>query len=203
MTMAHGKDYRDIQDITLPAMREYADKYDYTLVNVRPNTLVDTERPPSWWKLEAMMRAFQHGAHDILWLDADVLIIRDDKDIYSDFTTGLFGIVVHNLPIHGTVPNCGVWIVNRSFSMYLLKMSRFDQFHSSQHVWEQAALVHLLGGNHDKYPIVLPSPHMPYTPLPQEWNAIDIMSVGDGTARFYHAMRGPDRKDRLTRGIKS
>lgn len=197
ISLAVGPEYEEMFEVTRPAMQRYARAHGYTSAVPNHEVFVDTERHPSYWKIEAILRCFLAGIDIVLWLDADVEILNFDRDIAQDLgRENLFGCVVHRTKTHGTIPNAGVWVVRKEFAPWLLKMNRLDRFASSPHVWEQAALVSIMGGNHDQYPITLPETKpLPWAELPYEWNVIDQDERGvPEMTRFFHSVRGTDNR---------
>lgn len=202
LTLAHGEPYERMLEITYPYMHKYGLKHGYTVSKVNPNVIIDKDRHPSWWKLEAILRGALCSADIILWLDADVLIIDNTHDIANELENHITGLVVHENQVHGRVPNCGVWLLRKEFVPYILKMSREDNYPTSNRIWEQAALIKIMNGTIN-FPIKLPETKpFPWKELSQEWNHTQQTK----NTRFFHATGSKNLEDRinsLNRGIQN
>ena len=150
--------------------------------------------PPSWWKLD-IIEHLLNSYDQVLWMDADVLICRFDIDISTEMNEdSVFGLVVHETP-DGSVPNCGVWFLNKSFLDLIPKIRSHNNFRRSEHWWEQASLIHLMGADPDSTPVVLPSHYdFKWTQFNYVWNPHinDHRKIPDDT-KFFHATSYNDR----------
>lgn len=196
--VSFGTNYHHkLLSLSVPTFYIYAHTHNYDLF--LPNEQFfndDTKKlPPSWWKLDAIAHLL--SSYDkVLWLDADVIIYKFDVDIidtvddrYSDFS-----VVVHET-LDGQVPNCGVWLLNKSCLSWLDQLKQYTEFRRSQFWWEQAALLHLLGINPDDQVISLPTTYnIPWTQLDYIWNphVHDKRKIPEET-RFFHATSYNDR----------
>jgi hypothetical protein len=101
-------------------------------------------------------------------------------------------MVVHHTP-DGAVPNCGVWHVRRAAAGILESLWKHNSFVKSDCWWEQAALIHVLGGDPDATPTLTP-PGPLWGELPYEWNPHIRDARGiPGDCRFFHATQFQDR----------
>lgn len=196
--VSFGTDYHHkLLSLSIPTYYKYAYNHHYDLF--LPNNdffSIETKKlPPSWWKLDAIEHLLQ-SYDKVLWLDADVIIYQFDIDIIDTVndTDVDFSLVVHETP-DGQVPNCGVWLLNKSCLKWLYKLKQYRNFNRSQCWWEQAALLHLLGINPDSQNISLPQRYdIPWTQLDYLWNPHinDRRKIPDNT-KFFHATGFSDR----------
>lgn len=185
LTGARGPLHIAMQTLTLPAMRQYAERHGYDLHVV---DLPDKGRPASWEKLPALIDAL-HTYDQALWLDADVAIINGDVDITADVDPLLWqALVIHGFA-NGNIPNCGVWLVRKpmiDILSYANEVSFIDEIVRIHPWWEQAFLMMEMG-----YDISLDfyrkidTGLWDYTcVLPVEWNWIGIPD--NEIMRFRH-----------------
>ena len=196
--------HEELLDIALPTFWRYAKAHDYDLYVPRHNAMQRFRqadgRCVSWLKV-LVVRSLLDSYDVVLWLDADVAILRHDRDILHDTTDKPMHMVVHRTP-DGHVPNCGVLVVRKQARFFLDGLWEHDGFMRSAGWWEQAAVIHCLGGDPD-------SPHdvgVPAGPLwgelPYEWNphGNDERGVPED-ARFFHATMFPDRAAEMRRRV--
>ena len=164
-------------------------------------------RPASWGKigwLQHLVEEDEWLESVILWLDADVVVVRHDKDIAGDIAwedRPFVSMTVQDTP-DGAVPSCGVMLVNGCVRSALSNLSEIgracgpDGMNAvrSQGWWEQAAMIRWLGGDPDPTPIVTPVPSEKWGTLSYEWNPhpCDPRGIPDDL-RFFHATSTNDR----------
>jgi hypothetical protein len=190
---------RELLEISEPTFREYADRHDYDLLVFDD---IPKIRPASWFKVQAMLQAFR-DYDEVLWLDADILILDGTRDLADEVPPDAWqAMVCHHTP-DGEVPNHGVWFARRPMIGVLEQIWRMTGY--LQHPWwEQAAGCELLGYDPWRRPMVRggDTPLFERTHfLPLEWN-----SHRDDEAahpRFWHASVRGDRaqlmKEKLSR----
>jgi hypothetical protein len=187
-TFAFGEQ-ADLLSVSLPTFQRYAWEQGYDLF-VPGERLFN--RPWSWFKLPLIV-SLLHQYDEVLWLDADVVVRRFDKDIFDDAGDAPLAMVVHRTA-DGEVPNAGVWVVRSRALEFLENIWHLDGFKRSDGWWEQAAVIAGLGGDPDATPTSTPRSDA-WTELPYEWNphVRDARGVPDD-CRFFHATTLPDRK---------
>lgn len=190
-TFAFGQQ-ADLLDVSLPTFAKYAARQGYDLYVPEIGNFSWTTRPYSWWKVPLILSLFRSGYEEVLWLDADVVVVNGDRDIFDDVCDAPMGMVIHNTP-DGAVPNCGVWPVRAVAASFLESIWPLDGFVRSVCWWEQAAVIAGLGGNPDATPVFVPGGPV-WTPLPYEWNPHIRDARGVVNCRFFHATCFPDRK---------
>lgn len=180
---------KELLAIAEPTFREYADRHGYELLVYDD---IPDLRPPSWFKVRAMIQALRDH-EEVLWLDADVLILDDEKDLADEVPADAWqAMVIHHTP-DGEVPNHGVWFARTPMVPVLERIWTMTDY--LRHPWwEQAAGCELLGYN----PWLRPMVRRADTPLlartcflGTEWN-----SHRDDEAdhpRFWHASVRGDR----------
>jgi hypothetical protein len=187
-------EHQKFLSVSVPTLYKYSQLYKYDLFLPNINFFNDTTMAPSWWKIDLIKYLF--NIYDqVLWIDADVIICRFDKDISDDVNhDDDFGVVIHETP-DGQVPNCGVWLLNKSCLKWIDSLKTFTNFRRSECWWEQAALLFFLGIDPDQQKIVLPNDY------PIKWKALDYIwnpHIDDhrkipNDTRFLHTTCFPDR----------
>jgi hypothetical protein len=125
------------------SFRPYAQRHGYTL-DLRTD-LIDTSRPPAWSKV-ALIRELLARHETVVWLDADTIVVRGDRDIAAELPDGRFlGLVEHRVDGRAN-PNTGVMVIRsgddaRNFFSEVWDSTRF----LNHRWWEQAAVMELLG----------------------------------------------------------
>lgn len=136
-----GDEWRDIAAITVPRMRRYAERHGHDFEVHQFGG--DIQRPASWKKLLAIASEFEHD-EEVLWLDADVLIVDGSEDIAAAIPSGKMQAMVRHATTEGDVPNAGVWFLDRAMLGTLMACAMDDRF--VQHKWwEQAAMLCRMG----------------------------------------------------------
>lgn len=192
-------DHNVMLRITLPTFARYAATHGYDLfVPAAPPDGCD--RPASWAKIPLLSALFERGYDEVLWIDADVVIRRFDRDIAEDCDEKPLHMVVHDTR-DGMVPNCGVWHVKNSFAPYLEEVWNRDGSRRGGGWWEQAAVISLLGGDPDAEKVAVP-PGPLWGELPYEWNphAWDDRGI-PADCRFFHATMLQDRAAAMRRAL--
>jgi hypothetical protein len=78
--------------------------------------LAEEARRARWAKMDAIEQAFSDGYEEVLWLDADTLVVRCDDDPFRYLRADDFqGFVLeHNSIEARTNPNTGVWLIRNT-----------------------------------------------------------------------------------------
>ena len=192
-TFAFGPQ-RALLDVCLPTFARYAETHGYDLyVPAERSVSAADARPYSWLKIPLLLSLFERGYDTVLWLDADVVVRRYEKDILEDAQAAPIGMVVHRTG-DGAVPNAGVWIVRSTAVDFLRPLWLRDSFRRSSGWWEQAAVIEALGGDPDADRVFVPEGPL-WSELPYEWNPHVADERGiPNDCRFFHATMFPDRR---------
>ena len=183
----------DLLDVSLPTFATYARRNGYDLFMPSGWQLTDMKRGFSWGKVPVIIALLKSGYDAVLWLDADVVVRKHDRDILDDLPADApMGMVVHHTP-DGAVPNCGVWLVRAEAIELLEGLWPLDGFNRSSCWWEQAAVIATLGGDPDATPVDVPAGRL-WAQLPYEWNSHIHDPGGVSDSRFFHATCFADRK---------
>lgn len=180
-----GDGWRPVADLTVPRMQAYAEKHGHDFDVFEFDD--EVTRPVSWKKLYAIARAFE-AADQVLWLDADVLVVDDSKDICAAVPCGKRQAMVRHATPEGDVPNAGVWFLDRSMLGAIVSCAMDDRFVNHKW-WEQAAVLFRLGF----YPTEGQCRHEDATPLYQQTHWLDESwnvwrgSPASVSPRFVHA----------------
>jgi hypothetical protein len=191
----------ELLDISLPTFAWYAQTHGYDLFVPSGEQFSSMRRHPSWGKIPLIMSLIQSGYDTVLWLDADVAVVRHDKDIVDDLPAdAAMGMVVHHTE-DGAVPNCGVWLVRAEAAEMLESLWPLNEFRRSSCWWEQAALIAALGGDPDATLVAVPAGRA-WAELPYQWNSHVRDSRGISDFRFFHATCFPDRKAAMLEALR-
>lgn len=185
VTFATGG-HRELLELARPGFEAYAARHGYDLLETPPRGL---QRPASWGKLLALADALDAGYREALWLDADIVIVEDARDLASDVPPDAVQALVRHHTPDGEVPNCGVWLVRQPMRLVLDELWGMRQY-LDHPWWEQAALLDLLG--YRGRPVTLQTPSELYQQthwLGLEWNSHEQNDRHD-RPRFVHATAG-------------
>ena len=213
-TFGIGLQCAKLLSATMPSMLNYAERHNYVFFRPdesdleqylrKSNWAIPYERPPSWYKLPLFLHLFQY-ADQILWLDADVLVMDPLLDIANQVGDKMQGLVWHYQK-EGPIPNCGVWFMNKSFMPYLRKLwERVDKINHPW--WEQGALLSEMGGGEtaeEEHVICKNNRIVKATAmLNNAWNWTHYDEKKVDTPFFAHATGRTDRLEALERWKKS
>lgn len=192
-------DSATLLDIALPTFCRYAASYGYDLYVPSEGNFAGTTRPHSWSKIPLIISLLKSGYDAVLWLDADVTVLRHGRDIIDDAGTAPMAMVVHETQ-DGRVPNCGVWVVKAAAIDVLREVWVRDGFVRSGCWWEQAGVISVLGGDPDAEQVSVP-PGPLWHELPYEWNPHISDARGVAGCRFFHATQFPDRRQAMMESL--
>ena len=202
-TFGFGPDAAAMLRVSLPTHLRYCETHDYDLVVPQMPAVGRFRRAngrhASWFKV-AMLESLLDAYDVVLWLDADVAVLRHDVDILADATDAPMHMVVHHTP-DGAVPNCGVWLVRKTAKPFLANLWDAPESSRSGCWWEQAAVIHGLGGDPNATPVAVPAGPL-WGELPYQWNPHLYDGRGiPADARFFHATMFADRVQALKEAI--
>ena len=127
---------------TLPVMDAYASRHGFECYCVN---LANPAAPSSWMKVPNIGAALRDYDR-VLWLDADVVIVDHEQNIFDALDGNAWQSLVEHETECGLVPNCGVWLVTRAMAQWL--QFAWDQMLADfvEHPWwEQAAVMTMMG----------------------------------------------------------
>jgi hypothetical protein len=187
---------KELLTVAAPTFYKYSSIHNYDLFFPSESFFSDKSktRHYSWWKIELITKLFD--SYDrVLWLDADVIVCRFDKDILDDLEDNSHvGMVVHKTNI-GYVPNCGVWTLDKKCMSWFPDLWNHNNLPRSDGFWEQDAMLYKLGIDSGSTDIKLPdSFEIPWTQLDYLWNphVHDARGIPKDT-KFFHATMFQDR----------
>jgi hypothetical protein len=105
-----------LHDLALPTFRRWADRWNWTVLAhdlaLDGAGADDRAQRAKWAKLRLLRAALQHYPM-ALWLDADVLLLRDDEDVTVHLHLAAFqAFALEQVPgEHRINPNTGVWLM--------------------------------------------------------------------------------------------
>jgi hypothetical protein len=141
-------------ELARPTFEDYAQRHGYQLIT--STSLVDEARPPSWSKIPLLRNLLQ--TYDVvLWIDSDALIVDPSRDIADELEADRFlYLVEHHFddswPRAEAAPNGGVLLVRSGpdADEFLETVWNSSDFVNSE-IWEQAAIMRLLGYSLDPW----------------------------------------------------
>jgi hypothetical protein len=191
----------ELLDVALPTFAWYAQTHGYDLFVPSGAQFSGMNRPLAWGRIPLMLSLLKGGYDTVLWLDADVVVVRNDRDILDDLPADApMGMVVQQTS-DGAVPSTGVWLVRKEAEEMLKSLWPLDGFRRSSCWWEQAALIAALGGDPDATPVEVPAGRS-WAQLPYEWNPHVRDARGVAACRFFHATCFPDRKAAMIEALR-
>ena len=202
-TFGFGEVSAPLLKAAMPTHYRYAEEHGYDYVV--PSDQAVSRFPKVWgrdasWFKVAVIGSLLAAYDVVLWLDADVAVLRHDTDILDEAPDRPMSMVVHNTP-DGEVPNCGVWLLRKQAREFLDELWDVQPFARSAGWWEQAAVIHKLGGNPDATPVAVPAGPA-WGELPYEWNPHRNDPRGiPRAARFFHATMFDDRLSAMKEAI--
>lgn len=153
------------------SFRRYARRHGYELD--LHTEVVAAGRPPAWSKVALIRR--QLDQHElVLWLDADVVVARSDRDIAEELPADRFLAMVEHTVGGKANPNTGVMVIRSGDEARRFFDEVWDSTEYLNHRWwEQAAVMALLGYDPDTGERVRDSGwHDRIHWLGKEWNSI-------------------------------
>jgi hypothetical protein len=134
---------RSLLTLAARSFRPYARRHGYSL-DLRTE-VVDPSRPPAWSKV-ALIRELLERHEVVVWLDADTIVVRGDRDIADDLPGDRFlGLVEHTVAGRAN-PNTGVMAIRAGDEAQRFFGDVWDATEFLNHRWwEQAAVMQLLG----------------------------------------------------------
>lgn len=131
--------YKTMAEHTFPLMQAYAMKHGHDFGLYR----MTGDRPSAWYKVAALYQVLQKY-NRALWIDVDVLIAHNDKDIFADFQAESWQALMKNNTEIGPVPSTGVWLLSKEMLPVLERI--WCSHHFIDHGWwDQAAIIEELG----------------------------------------------------------
>lgn len=178
-----GVEYARMAAHTLPLMERYARRHgmDFDCVNLGFVGVA----PPSWMKLPHLGSALADGYDKVLWVDADIVIVKSADNILDEVPDDAWQALVRHKTECGAVPNCGLWVVTQP--MRQVFKTAWDEYldeYRNHSWWEQAAILRLMG--YEVTPKPEANPGEP-TPLAEHTHYLH--------SRWNHHPRDEDRVD--------
>lgn len=147
-------------DITRPSMQAYAQAQGAEFIQ-QPSGHGREDRPHSWWKIPVALDLFAWGFDELLWVDADCVVMRTDENPFDYMAADAsLGLVVHKRICQpgdklSEIPNCGVLALRRG-CIPLLEHAWTRIEYVNHPWWEQASIMSMLGV-WPRSPCVMPS----------------------------------------------
>jgi hypothetical protein len=159
------------------------------------------------WRKVALLRSALDRAEVVLWLDADTVVRRFDRDVADELPRSSFqGLALEHFPDRWN-PNTGVWVL-RGGPAARAFLDEVGQTGQLPHSWaDQATVCQLLGwdlGDHHGHG-ARPRRHSPHRAgtcwLDPTWNHV---GAHDRSARIRHYAGQPlsERRARMERAVR-
>lgn len=133
-----GGGFEELLHIAAPSFQAFADRHGYDFLIPE---LGELARPASWHKVPALLDVLE--THDeVLWVDADAVIVDDSRDVKVPQRCW-HALVVHHTG-DGQVPGAGFWYLRRPMIAVLERMWTRTEY-LNHGWWEQRALHDELG----------------------------------------------------------
>lgn len=136
VTMYEGP-CRVLRDVTLPALRRYAERHGYEIVEAAPVAGL----PAAWSKIPALLAALERFDFAV-WVDADALVLDDSEDLVDRVPPAAFQAIAVD-PRFGWC-TC-LWVLRADPRARAFLRSVWDRRHEAFPDWEQGAVAELLG----------------------------------------------------------
>jgi hypothetical protein len=203
---AAGPNMYGVLEYAQPTFKWFADKHGYKLIVDRSakdggEHGSNLSKQARWHKLAVIERVLKK--HDlIVWLDADIMIRKFDRDIIEDLPADCFQAFVMELFPRRFNPNTGVWVLrNDPESFDFIK--RVKELGQQDVYWaDQGAVCKALGWELEGYFVTTARPvhYSKYLArtgwLPPEWNPLGMASRWP--SRVWHfPSRSNDERVRL------
>jgi hypothetical protein len=139
-----------LHDLALPTFRRWADRWGWDVRAVdlpSDGAGADPAAQAAKWAKTGLLRQALHEHELALWLDADVLLLRDDEDVAEHLLPGSFqALVLEQVPRERRVnPNTGVWLL-RSCPAAFAFLDAVDALGQQPGPWaDQGAVLTALG----------------------------------------------------------
>jgi hypothetical protein len=185
---------RRILELSVQTFRTYAERHRYDLVVGSGDS---NGRPAAWAKI-LLMRRLLDAYREVLWLDADTMVLDDTSDLADALEPSDYqGLVRHVHADGAAYPNTGVWLVRGARGRELLDhLWTLEQFVRHEW-WENAAFMHAMGYDVDTGRIVRTTDWANGTRwLDRTWNGHTGL-VGLAPVRIRH-YAGVENATRLT-----
>ncbi|MEO8328943.1 MAG: hypothetical protein ABI586_02955 [Candidatus Nanopelagicales bacterium] len=169
-----------LHDLSLPTFERFAKRWGYDVRAVKLETDGSAADPRAqaakWSKIGLLREALAHYEL-VLWLDADVLLLRDDEDVAMHLgPSDIHALALEHVPTeHRINPNTGVWLLRGPDGIALL--DAIESVGQQPGPWsDQGAVLAALGWDRgdDRYRWARPGPGNEWLAatswLPPGWN---------------------------------
>jgi hypothetical protein len=130
----------ELLEIAKPTLKAFAERHGYDFI-IPAN--IEQRRPPAWYKIASVQAALAGGYDEVLFIDADCVIMDDSEDL--NVPEGYWqAMVKHNINGVSEVPNTGMWLCRQPMLNILADVWAMTDY-INHGWWEQGAVLHLMG----------------------------------------------------------
>jgi hypothetical protein len=185
-TIAAGL-HQSLIEYSGPSFERFSKLHDYKLVV--QDKIVDSSNPPAWSKLAHILDLMDEY-QEILWIDSDALIIKNDVDIKSIIHEKSDLAWTYHSYDNQTHPNSGVMFIKVNNKTRKLFSDALMQKDLVTHPWwDQGALMRVLGIESSVWPVnawrSTKKNILQEQKLPLEWNSIRFDAVKNPRIRHF------------------
>jgi hypothetical protein len=193
--------HQDLLKHTGPTFERFAERHGYELVTGRE---IVGDAPCAWEKLR-LTRELLDDHEEVLWIDADAMIVDVSRDIFEDLDPERsWGWVMH-VAGNTLLPNSGVLALrSRPATIELLESAwSLRERYANHPWWEQAAINELLGfvevPSNNSLRLGTPTARMSAVQfLGTEWNSIAIDQAPAPRIKHYAGLSEAMRHEAMT-----
>ena len=206
VTAAGPKMREVLHELALPSLRRYAERWDWAVHATdlaSDGACADPGAQQAKWAKLGLLRRALRSSPQVLWLDADVLLTRDDEDVAMHLHPRAFqALALEHVPHeHRVNPNTGVWLL-RSCPQAFAFLEAVERAGPQPGPWaDQGAVLAALGWDRgdERYHWARPGPGGAFLDgtswLPPGWNQPYLGGRVDGELFNSCARSYVDRPD--------
>ena len=166
--------HKELLDLSIGKLNNYADLYGYE-ISICFESL-DSSRPAAWNKILHILNLMPEF-DEILWIDADAIIVDTSKDISEEVSKETDLAWVYHSYGDQSHPNTGVMFIRSNLkTVNLFELANLQTDLTNHPWWDQAAIMRLMGLESIDWPFELKESQVKIEineqKLSTEWNSI-------------------------------
>ena len=137
----YTENIKELSDISYDSYVDYCLK---NHIELERHQIKETERPPSWYKIQFILSEFDNGHDWVMWVDADTLLVNKNFDINQLIDDSHEIIISRDI----NTLNCGVMLWKNTTTTREILKAIWDSVEFLNHPWwENAAFIKLYDEN--------------------------------------------------------